>query len=73
MVRTRPPRAMGTWPLNGKHTKTLAAKMVKAWPRQAVSDGTVNGTRTKALASGQQTTSTIVLPEIVELGRWSRC
>lgn len=45
----------------GKHAKALAAEVVKAWPRQAGG--------TKALAAGQQTTSTIVLPEIVELGR----
>jgi HK97 family phage prohead protease/HK97 family phage major capsid protein len=47
--------------LTGKHAKTLAAKLVKAMPRDR--------TGTKALASGQQTTSTIVLPNVVETGR----
>ena len=39
----------------------MAAGIIAAMPRDA--------TGTKALASGQQTTSTIVLPEVVPIGR----
>jgi HK97 family phage major capsid protein len=45
--------------LTGTHAKALAGRMVRAMPR--------NGT--KALASGQQTTSTIMATEIVATGR----
>ncbi|MGK2903590.1 MAG: HK97 family phage prohead protease [Mycobacterium sp.] len=53
------PAAGGHLALTGRHGKALAGRVVKAMPR--------NGT--KALASGQQTTSTIVLPDVVETGR----
>ncbi|MCW2591768.1 MAG: phage prohead protease, family [Mycobacterium sp.] len=43
----------------GKHAKALAGRMVKAMPHSG----------TKALASGQQTTSTVVLPDVIETGR----
>lgn len=45
--------------MTGRHAKAFAQSIVKAMPR--------NGT--KALASGVQTTSTIVLPDVVETGR----
>lgn len=47
--------------MTGKHAKALAAKVIAAMPRDPAS--------TKALAAGQQTTSTIVLPEVVAEGR----
>ncbi|WP_205873462.1 HK97 family phage prohead protease [Mycobacterium camsae] len=45
--------------MTGRHAKTLAQSVVKAMPH--------NGT--KALASGVQTTSTLLLPNVVETGR----
>lgn len=51
--------ARGHLAMTGKHAKSFAAAIVKAMPH----DGT------KALASGQQTTSTIVLPDVVPTGR----
>lgn len=64
-----PPAATGHLAFTGKHAKALASRIVKAMPKTTVSGGTVNSTHTKALASGQQTTSTIVLPNVVETGR----
>lgn len=65
-----PPKPIsGHLAFTGKHAKALAGRIVKAMPKQKVSDGTVNSIRTKALASGQQTTSTIVLPDVVPTGR----
>lgn len=52
-------KATGHLAMTGKHAKSFAAAIVKAMPH----DGT------KALASGQQTTSTIVLPDVVPTGR----
>lgn len=45
--------------MTGRHAKSFAQSIVRAMPR--------NGS--KALASGVQTTSTIVLPNVVETGR----
>jgi HK97 family phage prohead protease/HK97 family phage major capsid protein len=47
--------------LTGKYAKALAQKIVAAMPRDA--------SGTKALAAGQQTTSTIVQPDVVVAGR----
>ena len=47
--------------MTGRHAKTTARKVIAAMPRDP--------SGTKALASGQQTTSTIMLPEVQELGR----
>ncbi|WP_099024707.1 HK97 family phage prohead protease [Mycolicibacterium palauense] len=47
--------------LTGKHVKAMAQRVIKAMPR--------DGSGTKALAAGQQTTSTILQAEIVETGR----
>lgn len=47
--------------LTGKHAKSMAQRVIKAMPRDAAG--------TKALAAGVQTTSTILLPDIVESGR----
>jgi len=47
--------------LTGKHAKAMAQKMVAAMPRDA--------SGTKALAAGQQTTSTIVQPDVAVAGR----
>ncbi|MBJ7401598.1 HK97 family phage prohead protease [Mycolicibacterium sp.] len=47
--------------LTGKFAKAMAQKMVAAMPRDA--------SNTKALAAGQQTTSTIVQPDVVVAGR----
>lgn len=52
-------KATGHLAMTGKHAKSFAAAIVKAMPH----DGT------KALASGQQTTSTIVLPDVLPTGR----
>lgn len=65
-----PAAGTGHLALTGKHAKALAGRIVKAMPKtNANDDGTVNSVYTKALASGQQTTSMIVLPEVVETGR----
>ncbi|BBX16956.1 HK97 family phage prohead protease [Mycolicibacterium duvalii] len=47
--------------LTGKHAKAMAQRVIKAMPR--------DGSGTKALAAGQQTTSTILQAEVVETGR----
>jgi HK97 family phage major capsid protein len=47
--------------LTGKFAKAMAQKMVAAMPRDA--------SNTKALAAGQQTTSTIVQPDVAVQGR----
>lgn len=47
--------------LTGKHAKAMAQRVITAMPRDA--------SGTKALAAGQQTTSTILLDGIVETGR----
>jgi len=56
-----PSQPAGRLASTGKHAKALADKTIKAIPLDA--------TGTKALASGQQTTSTIVLREVVPTGR----
>jgi HK97 family phage prohead protease/HK97 family phage major capsid protein len=45
--------------MTGKHAKALAGRIIAAMPRHG----------TKALAAGQQTTSLIMLPEVVPIGR----
>lgn len=47
--------------ITGKHAKALAQKMIAAMPRDS--------SGTKALAAGQQTTSTIMLPDVEVSGR----
>ncbi len=47
--------------LTGEHASRLADRLVKSMPRDSMG--------TKALASGQQTVSTILLPEVVPQGR----
>jgi HK97 family phage major capsid protein/HK97 family phage prohead protease len=56
-----PPAAAGHLAFTGKHAKAMAGRIIAAMPKDQ--------TGTKALASGQQTTSTIVLPEVVPTGR----
>ncbi|MBV5244340.1 HK97 family phage prohead protease [Mycolicibacterium sp. PAM1] len=47
--------------LTGKHAKAMAQRVIKAMPRGPGG--------TKAFAAGVQTTSTIVLPDVVQTGR----
>lgn len=55
------PAEGGHLAMSGRHAKALAAKMIAALPTDPMSR--------KALAAGQQTTSTIVLPDVVAEGR----
>lgn len=54
-------QSAGHLALTGKHAKAMAQRVIAAMPRDA--------SGTKALAAGQQTTSTILLDGIVETGR----
>jgi HK97 family phage major capsid protein/HK97 family phage prohead protease len=56
-----PPATTGHLAFSGKHAKALAGRIIKAMPKDQ--------TGTKALAAGQQTTSVVMLPEVVPIGR----
>ncbi len=56
-----PPAATGHLAFTGVHAKALAGRIITAMPKDA--------TGTKALASGQQTTSVIMAPQVQEIGR----
>lgn len=58
---TASPVRGGHLAITGKHAKALASKVIASMPRDPMG--------TKALAAGQTTTSTIVLPEVLAEGR----